>query len=222
MATAATGGFDATRAVVVEPIDGGVWVPMTTAAELLGVSVRTLQRRAAAGAILTRSSADGRREAFVTRQRRGDATDVDAANPTELKRGRAGDNATNGRDVDATPAAALVLADLATRRADELAGELRRARRATWGGWAAAAVVGVLAGVGAFWAAWSIGDARAGAAAADATAAIVAKQAESERRRADRAELERARAIELAGDILANPTAPWPNPPILSQSLDGH
>ena len=215
---------------------------MSVAAELEGVSLRTLQRRASAGLVRTRAGADGRREAWVTRHVRPDATPFVVPHDAPSGVPGVGVDATGGRDTDATGGVLAVAVArqaivLAERRADELGGqlvevraELTRARRAGVRGWAAAAAAFVLAGVGVVWGVRAAGAAEGRAAAADATAGVLAERVASERQRAERAELERR---ELLGRVLANQAAtpertpePWgPWAPeladgILSRSLD--
>lgn len=207
--TAATGTIGG---VMTPADDGGAWVPLPMAAELAGVSLRTFQRRAAGGLVRTRTGPDGRREAWVSRHVRADATPSVVAQDAPGGLPGGGVDATGGRDSDATGgvlavAVARQAVVLAERRAEELGGmlaeartELRRVRRAGSLAWAGAAAGFVLAGLAAVWGVRAAEEAKGRAAAADATAAVLVRQAASERDRADQADRERR---ELLGRVLA-------------------
>jgi len=214
----ATGVTGQGVAAVETPEGAGVWVPLTTAAELQGVSLRTLQRRAAAGGVLVREGGSGRREAFVTRQRRGDATGqgVAVAGSGGVQAERQGPTA--GGDVDATGAVLVRAfqagATLAERRADEAGAELMLARdslvvvrRSAGRAWATAAAVGIMAGVGAVWGVQAVGRAEQRAVVADARGAGLEDLAAELRGRAERAER------------IAEPWGPWPLSP---ESVTNH
>jgi len=197
--TAATRHDASGAANVTTPEGSGSWVPMTLAAELQGVSLRTLQRRAAGGGVITRTALDGRREVWVTRHARGDATANDTHQKPAQHVSSGGSGVTGGGDSDATAGAivrtvqaAVVLAE---RRAEELAGERDRLRleltttRRTMGrAWATAAALGVLVGVAGVGGVRAIGVAEGRAAAAVASQAIQADLVAELRHRAERAE----------------------------------
>lgn len=167
---------------------GFTWLELDTAAAVLGVSVRTLQRRVQRGELRARTTETGRREIELPR-----ATPLDATGVTPLvsqhKRasgdsGR-GDSTTASGDSDATGAVLAILAEravnLAERRADELAEGLKvatierqRAQRTAF--WTAAAA-GVLVAVGTVWGVRAVDAANSRAAAADARAAGLERQA---------------------------------------------
>ena len=178
-ATAATRQHD-----TMTPGEGGAWVSLAVGAELLGISLRTLQRRAKAGAVVTRQHDDGSREVLVPRHV---ATAVVV--PLDASGTRAGraDAATPGRDTDAT--AAIVVAQAAIegyhRQIDRLEAGAARSRRLATAGWTAAAAMGVLAAAGAVWGVVRVGAAERQAATADASRALLEQAVEREASRAD-------------------------------------
>jgi len=169
------------------PCEGGAWVSLTVGAELLGISLRTLQRRAKAGTVTTRQHDDGSREVLVPRHVATDATTVVV--PLEASGTRAGgaDAATRARDTDAT--GAIVVAQAAIegyhRQIDRLEAGAARSRRLATAGWTAAAAMGMLAAGGAVWGVVRVGGAERQAAAADTARALLAQAAEREASRAD-------------------------------------
>jgi hypothetical protein len=181
-ATAATRQHD-----TMTPGEGGAWVSLAVGAELLGISLRTLQRRAKAGAVVTRQHDDGSREVLIPRHVATDATTVVV--PLEASGTRAGraDAATPGRDTDAT--AAIVVAQAAIegyhRQIDRLEAGAARSRRLATAGWTAAAAMGVLAAAGAVWGVVRVGAAERQAATADASRALLEQAVEREASRAD-------------------------------------
>lgn len=118
------------------------WMTLTDAASQLGVSVRTVQRRIAAGELDTTTDNGRRLVAIVTPDNGATRRDT----------GGGHDDATVERSMQlaaAVSASADRVRVLAERRADELRADLTRTRRWAWSGWASAAVVGVAASVGA-------------------------------------------------------------------------
>ncbi len=108
------------------------WVSMAGAAARMGVSLRTLQRRLAAGEHDSRVS-HGRKEVLL-----------DAAVKPDVTNARQGDNVAGPvTDLDVARATAV----FARERLGALGGELQRSRRWTLAGWAA--VLLLLAGIGA-------------------------------------------------------------------------
>ena len=171
----------------ITPGDGGAWVPLAVGAEVLGISLRTLQRRAKAGTVTTRIHHDGSREVLIPRHVATDATAVVV--PLEASGTRAGgaDAATRARDTDAT--GAIVVAQAAIegyhRQIERLEAGAARSRRLATAGWASAAVLGMLAACGAVWGVVRVGAAERQAAAADTARALLAQAAEREASRAD-------------------------------------
>ena len=157
------------------------WLELETAAAVIGVSVRTLQRRVQRGELRARTTETGRREIELPRATRFDATGVTQLDtPHNATSGDAGtgDTATAGGDNVASGAVLAILAEravnLAERRADELAEGLKiatierqRAQRTTF--WTMAAA-GIVATVGTFWGIRAVDAANSRAAAADARA----------------------------------------------------
>ena len=164
------------------------WLELETAAAVIGVSVRTLQRRVQRGELRARTTETGRREIELPRATRLDATRATTLDtPHNRTSGDAGkgDTATGRGDNDAAGAVLAILAEravnLAERRADELAEglklatiERRRAQRTAF--WTVAAAGVLVAGVTA-WGIRAVEAANSRAAAADARASSLEHRA---------------------------------------------
>ena len=119
-----------------------VWMSLADAASRLGVSIRTVQRRIAAGELESMTD-NGRRLVAVVTPDNG---------ATRRDDGGGHDDAVVERSMQlaaAVSASADRVRALAELRADELRADLATTRRWAWSGWASAAVVGVAASVGA-------------------------------------------------------------------------
>lgn len=179
--------------------EAGVWVDLATGADLLGIAVRTVQRRIAAGALDTRTGADGRREVRIPRH--GGAVTTEHCHPSIIEAKPA-----TPRQADATGGVIVALAErgmaAAELRAQELRADLQRARTGARWGWATAAAGFVLAaGLGG----WALERHQRTAAAAGVQAALLADL----RDRAERAEL---LADRLADGLTEGPrtlAGPW-------------
>lgn len=235
--TTATTRHDVTAATVGTIDDGGgVWVDMPTAAELNGVSLRTFQRWVAGGRVRTRTTGDGRREAWVTRHQRRDTTPNDAAQSNDQRQGPATRHGDNDATVTPASAALAVLAErsiiearqhveswkAAAERAQDRA---ERAERRALAGWVAAVVVGPLMALGGVLGVLALEGYNDRPKASDASDGHVGQMAGF------------GTDEPNASDDVTTPTAtdqdtpeswpgvPWPNPDddapvILSQSLD--
>lgn len=185
---------------------------MTEAAAELGISVRTLQRRIQAGELQAKIEG-GRRLVEVelsasaeTTQKPPGGGDAQTHTTSFANRERppGGDTADNPAILSASiveraqqQAAALsVMADrvsgLATGRIDELRADTARARRSAALGWTLAAAGFVMAAGATIWGIRQQDTTNARLAAAEASAAVLGRDVEAER----------ARAIELQGQLV--------------------